>query len=85
VAIYQEGPDVSSDRLLVSQVGGYGFKLARLLGCLAFMGLSLVTVFREADTIDHTAFWQAKWPKLAVCVTAVRELVSDFLLAHYCL
>ncbi|KAF9243723.1 hypothetical protein BU15DRAFT_71850 [Melanogaster broomeanus] len=73
VAISQEGLDVSIDQPPVSRLGGpaiYGFKLARFLGCLAFLGLSLVTPSREAETVDHAALWQATWPKLAVCVTA---------------
>lgn len=58
------------DRPLIAALGGpviYAFKLARFIGCVAFSGLSFVTLYVDRPCASQ----HPDWPQLAVCTTAV--------------
>ncbi|KAI6045165.1 hypothetical protein EDC04DRAFT_2638851 [Pisolithus marmoratus] len=67
---FSEFPNL--DQPLVIALGGpviYGFKFARFLGCLAFLGLCIASLLRRPQE-SSSAFKPLDQPQLAVCVSA---------------
>jgi len=65
---------------LITDLGGpviYGFKIARFLGCIAFLGLAIVTLILQGDDRGSSSpFQDLDCSQIAVCVTAVSEQIS---------
>ncbi|KIJ68829.1 hypothetical protein HYDPIDRAFT_25082 [Hydnomerulius pinastri MD-312] len=75
----EESPELNYDRgPFIAQLGGpviYGFKLARFLGCLVFLGLALATPLEANDEAARLQGYlpmqvHAEWPQLASIATA---------------
>ena len=67
-------------RSLITDLGGpiiYGFKIARFLGCTAFLGLATVALILQGDHRGSFSFQDLDCSQLAVCATAVSEHVSS--------
>ncbi|KAL4068375.1 hypothetical protein V8B97DRAFT_1975301 [Scleroderma yunnanense] len=61
------------DRPFITDLGGpvvYGFKLARVFGCIAFLGLEVVTLLK-GDNQGSLSHQDLDWSQLAICTTAV--------------
>ncbi|KIM54250.1 hypothetical protein SCLCIDRAFT_1222221 [Scleroderma citrinum Foug A] len=61
-------------RSLITDLGGpliYGFKIARFLGCIAFLGLATVALILQGDHRGSLSFQDLDCSQLAVCATAV--------------
>lgn len=68
------GPDFSEcpEQPLIISLGGpiiYGFKFARFLGCLAFLGLCIASLLKSSEQ-SSPALKVLDQPQLAVCATA---------------
>ncbi|KIO02467.1 hypothetical protein M404DRAFT_9898 [Pisolithus tinctorius Marx 270] len=68
------GPDFSEcpEQPLIISLGGpiiYGFKFARFLGCLAFLGLCIASLLKSSEQ-SSPALKALDQPQLAVCATA---------------
>ncbi|KIJ68833.1 hypothetical protein HYDPIDRAFT_173463 [Hydnomerulius pinastri MD-312] len=78
-ATTEESPDLSYvDQPLIAQLGGpviYGFKLARFIGCLVFLGLAIATPLEAHDSEttlrgNLSTLVHAEWPQLAIIATS---------------
>ncbi|KIJ62235.1 hypothetical protein HYDPIDRAFT_176581 [Hydnomerulius pinastri MD-312] len=77
--VAEESPELNYDRgPLIAQLGGpviYGFKLARFLGCLVFLGLALATPLEANNEAARQQGYlpmlvHTEWPQLASIATA---------------